>query len=65
MWVLRAERPAKVYFEIFFGAGMRVGFFQYSDFKRNDNSIRKWKTNNIKSAQMHTKSKALGSSSTS
>lgn len=25
-----------------------VGFFQYSDFKRNDNSIRKWKTNNIK-----------------
>lgn len=48
MWVFRAERPAKVYFEIYFGAGMRVGFFQYSDFKRNGNSIRKWKTNNIK-----------------
>lgn len=27
MWVLRAERPAKVCFEIFFGITGRVGFF--------------------------------------
>lgn len=33
MWVLRAERPAKVYFEIFFGIKMKVGFFNIKIFR--------------------------------